>query len=369
MSNPSLNASSRPTGLLSLPTEIHLLILSFLRKAWVLRTSFWELTEPEIRLNLRLTCRHFYNLISPPTLLDLRWIEYLHRNSIVKELSLRLCSKCSRLRRLCKRQAGHPGIIGAPLCQDCDDIRVERLAPRHQRPITAATIILRSTESGQSFSPQSSQHSLINKVNTIKRFQGTSKKPGIGLMSLPPDLHLQIVSATNRWDSFEWSEAEARLNLRLTCRYFYNLIRRPTLQGLRYLDMEYYYDNRYLKGFYQYSYRLPPGLRPRLCIECLLMRPPPMFYLEQLRWSRSKDKFPYCVECKPEQPPFPKKRHYPSTFFRKGGWRTEQEEELGDIGWRCCIRVTGDHWVKRLPRIMFRILLLPFCLVCRGGID
>ena len=114
----------------------------------------------------------------------------------------------------------------------------------------------------------------------MKRFKRASEKPRTGLMSLPSDLHLQIVSATDGWNEFRWNEAETRLNLRLTYRYFYNLIRRPTLQGLQDLDMMYYDYNRHRMV---YLYCVHPSLRPRLCVECLLMRPTPMFYLEQLR--------------------------------------------------------------------------------------
>ena len=110
---------------MSLCTELHLLILSFLRKAWLLMTSFWEMTGPETRLYLRLTCRHFYHLIALPTLQDLRCIDIPHRRDAAKGSQLRLCSKCSRSERLCGRQAAHLGIIGAPLCQECDDIRVK----------------------------------------------------------------------------------------------------------------------------------------------------------------------------------------------------------------------------------------------------
>lgn len=58
----------------------------------------------------------------------------------------------------------------------------------------------------------------------------------------------------------------------------------------------------------------------------------PMLYLELSRWSRSKDKSPFCVDCKPEEPPFLEARLLVHCR-QKQEWRTEAAE-AGVIQWK-----------------------------------
>ena len=132
--NAPLTTSS--AGLMSLPTEIRLVIL--------LRISDWKDEDTATRLRLRLTCCYFYNLIAPPTTKDLLHLEseyfhvakwYFHGSG--RNFRLGLCPKCSRLRAASAFRAEelHRTVCRQkfPVCLDCEP----RLSPlRRHRPST-----------------------------------------------------------------------------------------------------------------------------------------------------------------------------------------------------------------------------------------
>ena len=92
------------TGLMSLPSELY--ILTFIPPiVGVLKHGDMMSVGLECRFRLRLTCRYFYTLIASPTLDNRRLFEHFYRSGNSEGLRFGLGTKSSGMKRLSKFSA------------------------------------------------------------------------------------------------------------------------------------------------------------------------------------------------------------------------------------------------------------------------